>query len=589
MKYILSEMKEKYYKPIKLFRSTLITDFYPNTNTKKTMNKRIKNNINEKRPKSAIQNINDSNSNRYTISSEIEVRKKILFTDSDYPLSINNTEENFGLNTTKSFYFPLSEVNKNIIEYINNTEAMANFLPNYYHRIIEERFEYKNYNNYFRIMNILNDKITNYEDSNISSLTKGFKLKKYEKENIFLTLKSIKLKIINQKINDKIEFYLPFNLLPFYYAFSIDIFIIFLSMIIEITDDNKIKVKKEEIKKVEIQIGKSLDLFKENCLFFNHKSQEIKKFPFLYNKTIYLFEIIPPKFELRKNKGAKIIKNAGKGLLIYLIENDFFNWYNYALCYLSSIKSFREQVNFIFQLKKNVNIINIDKYKINFSFCYEKKNYIDYINNKKEFAFLIQLKYDNQDKIYLLHFYCYIIEIHFDTIIRNFHLTFYQMKLLFNLIQKGYNPKEIIYKCLIINEKENDFTFSIELLKDFDVQKFDNFFYKSKNNDILNKLKIIIHSPKIEYSQFQDRNKSGIIEEIKYNFTVTHSLLGELLYSDFEYWGNILYNISSIILNPNNDVNAKKTTTQEDFSKNKNKKNPIKRKTRVFKFIKTNI
>ena len=106
MKYILSEMKEKYYKPIKLFRSTLITDFYPNTNTKKTMNKRIKNNINEKRPKSAIQNINDSNSNRYTISSEIEVRKKILFTDSDYPLSINNTEENFGLNTTKSFYFP---------------------------------------------------------------------------------------------------------------------------------------------------------------------------------------------------------------------------------------------------------------------------------------------------------------------------------------------------------------------------------------------------------------------------------------------------------------------------------------------------
>ena len=387
MKCILSEMKEKYYKPIKLFRSTLITDFYPNTNTKKTMNKRIKNNINEKRPKSAIQNINDSNSNRYTISSEIEVRKKILFTDSDYPLSINNTEENFGLNTTKSFYFPLSEVNKNIIEYINNTEAMANFLPNYYHRIIEERFEYKNYNNYFRIMNILNDKITNYEDSNISSLTKGFKLKKYEKENIFLTLKSIKLKIINQKINDKIEFYLPFNLLPFYYAFSIDIFIIFLSMIIEITDDNKIKVKKEEIKKVEIQIGKSHDLFKENCLFFNHKSQEIKKFPFLYNKTIYLFEIIPPKFELRKNKGAKIIKNAGKGLLIYLIENDFFNWYNYALCYLSSIKSFREQVNFIFQLKKNVNIINIDKYKINFSFCYEKKIILIILIIKKNFLF----------------------------------------------------------------------------------------------------------------------------------------------------------------------------------------------------------
>ena len=63
--------------------------------------------------------------------------------------------------------------------------------------------------------------------------------------------------------------------------------------------------KKEEIKKVEIQIGKSHDLFKENCLLFNHKSQEIKKFPFLYNKTIYLFEIIPPKFELRKNKGAK--------------------------------------------------------------------------------------------------------------------------------------------------------------------------------------------------------------------------------------------------------------------------------------------
>ena len=167
----------------------------------------------------------DSNFNKYTISSEIEVRKKILFTDSEYPLSINNTEENFGLNTTKSFFSPLTQINKNIIEYINNSEAMVNLLPNYYYRIIEDKFEYKNYNNYVKIMGILNEKIHNYEDSNISSLTKGFKLKKFERENIFLTLKSIKLKIINQKKNDKMEFFLPFNLLPFYYAFSIDKFI----------------------------------------------------------------------------------------------------------------------------------------------------------------------------------------------------------------------------------------------------------------------------------------------------------------------------------------------------------------------------
>ena len=150
MKYILSEMREQYCKPLKLFRSTLITDFYPNTNTKKTRNKRIKNSINEKRPKSSIQNYTDSNSNRYTLSSEIEVRKKILFTDSEYPLSINNTEENFGLNTTKSYFFPLNQVNKNMIEYINNSEAMVTFLPNYYYRIIQERFEYKNYNNYLK-------------------------------------------------------------------------------------------------------------------------------------------------------------------------------------------------------------------------------------------------------------------------------------------------------------------------------------------------------------------------------------------------------------------------------------------------------
>ena len=588
MKYILSEMREQYCKPLKLFRSTLITDFYPNTNTKKTRNKRIKNSINEKRPKSSIQNYTDSNSNRYTLSSEIEVRKKILFTDSEYPLSINNTEENFGLNTTKSYFFPLNQVNKNIIEYINNSEAMVTFLPNYYYRIIQERFEYKNYNNYFKIMGILNEKINNYEDSNISSLTKGFKLKKYEKENIFLTLKSIKLKIINQKKNDKIEFYLPFNLLPLYYAFSIEIFIIFLSMIIEITEDNKIKVKKEEIKQFEIQIGKSLPLFKENSLFFNHKSQDIKKYPFLFNNTIYLFEIIPPKIELRKNKGAKIIKNAGKGLLIYLIENDFLNWYNCTLCYLSSLKSFREQVHYIFQLKKNINIINIDKYKINFSSYYEK-SFIDDINNKKDFSFLAQLKHNNQDKIYLLHFYCYIIEICFDKIVRNFPLTFYEMKLLFNLIQKGYNSKEIIYKCLIINEKGNEFTFSMEFLKDLDIQKFDNFFYKSKNNDILNKLKIIVHSPKIEYYQFEDRSKLGLIEEIKYNFNVTHSLIGTLLNSDFEYWSKILYDISNIILNKKNEVNPLKNLEQEDCKKAKTKKSLTKRKTKLFKFSKTNV
>jgi hypothetical protein len=587
MKYILSEMREKHYKPLKLFRSTLITDYYPNTNTKRTRNEK-KININEKRPMSSIQNKLDSNFNKYTISSEIEVRKKILFTDSEYPLSINNTEENFGLNTTKSFFSPLTQINKNIIEYINNSEAMVNLLPNYYYRIIEDKFEYKNYNNYVKIMGILNEKIHNYEDSNISSLTKGFKLKKFERENIFLTLKSIKLKIINQKKNDKMEFFLPFNLLPFYYAFSIDKFINFLLMIIEITKDNKIEVKKEEIKKLEMQIGKSLDLFKENSLLFNNRSQDIKKFYFLFNNEIYLFEIIPPKIELRKNKGAKIIKNAGKGLLIYLIENDFFNWYNCTLCYLSSIKSFREQVHSIFQIKKNINIINIDKFKINFCFCYEN-NYNDYINNKKEFSFLAQLKHNNQDKIYLLNFKCYMIEISFEQIVRKFHLTFYEMKLLYNLIQKGYNSKEIIYKCLIINEKENDFTFSIKLLKDLDVQKFDNFFYKSKNNNILNKLKIILHYPIIEYFQLEDRSKLELFEEIKYIFKVPYSLIGTLINTNFEKWGKVLYNISHIILNPKNEFNANKIVEQDNNRKSKTKKSLTKRKTKLFKFSKTNV
>ena len=578
MKYILSEMRQKHNKPIKILKNTMITGLTYSTNAIKIKKKETRNketlNL-----KSLNINNNNNNINKYTSSFDIEVRKKILFTDSDYPLSVNSTLENFFFSKTQSFFLPSKEnKNNNIIDYLNNNDAMYNLHNNYYYKIINDKFDYNENDKYKNLINILEEKIKNYNFSNEIILTKGFKLKKFDKENLYLSLKSMKIKIENKLYKDKIEFYLPFNIIPLFYALDLNKFILLLISSLEIKENKIIKLSNEKLKNYIIEIGKNIELFNENSSFYDKKSEEIKKINFLFNNNIYLFEIINPKIELKKLSGIKIIKNSGKGLLMYLIENDFFNWEKITLCYLSSLKNFRKEVNYIFQTKKNSNIINLDKYKFN-PFFYRKIN-LETIYNKKEFSFLISLKKNNEEEIFLFSFHPYIIIIIYENIEKEFFLNFHEMEILFNLKEKGYKMENIIYKCLIINEKSKEIFFSIELLKDIDIEKFDNFFYQIKINK-KSKLNIKINSPFFEYFCYE--NKENKFSLIKYNYIIEDSLLSLLIKNDFENWNNILNQFSENIFNNLNEVNGNKNhfsqknlKSKKTFSKKKTLKHKYK-------------
>ena len=573
MRYILSEMKEKNRTPIKAFENNIFQNSKTISGTGKRRIKsedfnifpNIKNEIKSYNSKEKLDieiNPNKDSSNKtkeflksYTSNLYNGIKRKLLFTEPELQNNLNKTARHHRFKSQNISYKPIE---KNIIEYINNGKEMINFLPDNYYRLINDKFQYEKWLMYKNTIKIFEEKIKKYEISNIISLTQGFKIKKFEDDNIFLTLKSIQIKIINKKTNEKEELFLPFNILPFYYGYSFNQFVLFLTLIIKITNENKIEFLTNLIKDLIIEISKTFELFKENSLFFDNRSQEIKKFPFLFNSNHYSLIIIPPKIELKKTKGAKVIKLAGKGLLIYLLEKIFLKWDTATLCYLSSLKSFRNEVHYIFQIKQNENIINIEN-ENNIKILYKGKMNLESIDNKREFSFFIQLKKENKKELFFMYFHPYIIEIIYYDIIKKYYLTFKEMKFLYNLIKKGYKLENIIHKCIIINEINKNIYFSLDILKGYDIQKYDKFFYEWRNdNKLSKKLKLNIHQPFLEWKQFNDYNTLNYINLLEYNFPLPNNLFISLVTSKFEIWPKLLNEYSEDIFSLINETNNKR-------------------------------
>ena len=594
MRYILSEMKENNKTPIKVFEKNNTISMTEKRRIKSEDFNILPNIKNEIKPYNSNANyetqitIKKDSSDKtkeflksYTSTLDLGIRRKLLFTDPEYKNNMNKTIRHNRFKSQNIYFKPFQ---KNIIEYINNGKEMINFLPDNYYTLINDRFQYEKWVMYKKTFKIFEEKIKNYENSSTISLSQGFKIKKFEDENIFLTLKSIKIQIINKKTNEKEQLFLPFNILPFFYGYSYNIFLLFLTLIIKITNQNKIEFLTHLIKELIIEISKTFELFKENCLFFDKRSQEIKKFPLLFNSNYYSLEIIPPKIELKKTKGAKLIKLAGKGLLIYLLENDFLKWDTATLCYLSSLKSFRDEVHYIFQIKVNEKILNIEEDK-NINFLSKGKMTLESIKNKKEFSFFIQLKKDEEKKVFFIHFHPYIIEIIYEDIVKKYYLTFKEMKFLYNLIKNGYKLENIIHKCIIVNELNKKIYFSLDILKGYEIQKCDKFFYEWNNNNTLStKLKLNIHQPFLEWKQFNDYNTLGYINLLNYNFPLSNELYFSLVTNKFEMWPKILNEYSEDMFSLINETNNKrrdyslnttgnmvvrKTTTRRRTNKNK--------------------
>lgn len=455
-------------------------------------------------------------------SSEIIIRRKMLFSDSDCPLSINDSNNDlFRFSMTNSANFLLNNnlmINLNynsIIEELDDEKKMIKYLPNDAFYVLNDVFTFQHKSLYNFIINKLQDKL-NYVDlkKNNFHLTKKFITGKNKKDEIILNLNSFCIKFLNYENKEVQRLYLPFDIIPFYYAFSYDNFMYFLSKILDVnSNENFTKLKTETINNI-INDFLNLDteIFNSDSNFFSNKSQEIKSFPFLKNNTQLKIQIIPPLIELIKNNNIFIYKIAGKGLLIYLLKINFNNWDIPCLCYLSSFKIFRQSISNLFYKECNYKktILDID--------LEYNHNILRKTKNKKFFYQFLN------DSIYFFNLTSYIIDINVNDNSNIFQTSLLEFKILYKLSKK-YNIKDIIYKCSFINNKTKKALFSLDLLNGIEINQLDNFFYKF-DEDNKNHIQIKISNPSLQWSQLIKKSNPNQI--IKHTLILKDEFLDEL-------------------------------------------------------------
>ena len=383
-------------------------------------------------------------------------------------------------------------------------------------------------------------------------------MKKFGKEKIDLYLKSLTIKISkNDKVN--YEFSLPLNIIPFFYSINYKDFIFFITKLISISD-NKIIFNSDLIERSIKEIINKKLLFNKNSIFF--ETDKNLKYYLLFNDELYEFEILYPYIELIKENSIKIIKNAGKAFIYYLINNNFYNWGNLTLCYLSSFKDFRQYIYQIYQNKdEDMKVYNIDNLIIS-NTIYSKFK----INDKSEkyFYFLSQFPNKNSNKIVFFRVYFYKVKVICGGKEYTYEMSYNDMKKIY-LLQKEYNLDDIINKCLITDVNNEKVYFSLDLIKGYDINK--NFFQHEKNHTIF------IKSPRIHWYEIIYSER---LETYNFNNELIESLINNPLQSfPFIFFNNLnnifkeieeqkhkkkiqLKQMNTMIINPTKNENPKK-------------------------------
>ena len=479
----------------------------------------------------------NSNSTSSIRSTNIKVRRKILFSDSNYPLSINDSTNNlirFSMTNSASFIF---NNNNNIIEELDDEKKMIKFLPNDAFYILHDEFKFSNkdYYNFIinTLINYLKNKLNQYDKIMLSKI---FLLgNNNNKEQVILNLYSFCIKLLDSDNNEIQSIFLPLNVIALYYSLSYENFLFFISKIIESKqEENNIKINQDIIKEIINNLMNSdIDLFDYDSNFFFNKTEIINTFAFIKKDKILKIQIIPPKIELIKNE-ISIYKFGGKGLLIYIIKNNFINWEIPCLCYLTSFKIFRQSISKLFYKEKILNKITLDIDKE----IYQKKIFNKPKNNKEFFYQYFK------DKINYIKLTSHIINIIVDEEENIYETSFFDLKILHKLSRR-YNIKDIIYKCSLINIEKKTVLFSLNVLNGIKINKLDNFFYKFDENNI-NNIQIIIKQPSFHWlgiCKFNNLNKI-----LKYNLILDNEILDNLVKLNLFEW-NTFFSKKNIILN----------------------------------------
>ncbi len=438
----------------------------------------------------------------FTKKMNSEIARRITFTNSDYPSSLK--EFDLGFSLENQIYFKRINQPLNIIEQLDNEDIMMKFLPDNYCFIFKEKFYYNEKDNFSLFFNQFIQQIQNYKFNNQNQLKTFYSLKKLRHEKINLNFYSFCIRIYkNLEIIKEIN--LPINIIPFYFSINYRNFIFFISRIL-IFENNEIYLEKNLIEKTINELFKTIDFFNKDCLLFDNKNYENKKFKLIINKEEFQLEILTPMIKIKKEKTIEIIKLAGKGLLLNLSKNNFSNWGNIILCYLSSFKYFRNIAKKIYKNENEENaFINLD------NIIQQNILYNQFLKNsenfEKSFSFMCFIPEKNVFNFYT--FLPYKISINYNNEEYKFQLSFSEMKKLYKL-QKKYNINYIINKCIII--KNQKLFFSLDLIKNYNIKELKNFFYPHTSNHII----LYIKNPRLIWNEINSDNKI-IIEYYELN------------------------------------------------------------------------
>ena len=461
--------------------------------------------------------LNDSMNTKTVYS----VRRRIMFTDINYPVTLEDDE--LGKSLQKQIFFKKPPKAINIIEELDNEDIMMKYIPKNNYEIFHEHYKFKDKDNYEEIINFFIEHIENYHLSSIDNKSTFYKLKKYGIDKIDLNFKSLSV-IISKDGNIIYEFTLPLNLIPFYYSLNSKDFILFITRIMKIID-NKIIFDKTLIEENVKHIIQNKVLFNKDSSFFDNKLLKLK-YPLIFNNEEYEFKILLPHIELIKKDSLKIIKNAGKGLIYYLLNNDFDNWGNISLCYLSSFKSFRQIIR---QIYKNENDNELKIYDIDdlieFESIYGNINSEE--DSEKNLYFLCEIQKNDSKTIIFFRLYFYKIEIICGGKEYKYELNYHDIKELFSL-QKIYDLEDIIHKCMITDLNYKNLYFSLDLVKGYSTN--DNFFYPEKDRIST----IFIKKPRVHWNEF---SKEFNLETYELNDDLIEYLINNPLnsFSSFFY------------------------------------------------------
>ena len=487
---------------------------------------------------------NITNSSNWIIQ---KIRRHALFTEDDYPYSLNDNEYGYKTLRNREKKDILKE-NKCILEQIDNEEYMSR-LENFYNEesINKEKISFKEKNNYNNLISLLITKINNFMFDNNSCLTKEFYVKRDYKVYLAgkLSINSILIKIINVENNEEQQFFLPFILIPFYLSISRNNIYYFISKILSINNDkklenqgenkfNKLFIDERKIERYLRIISLNYQLFDNNSILFDDKTLEEETFYFFMDNNTYTISIIPPYIELSKNQNKINVKKiVSRGLWLTLYQNNFNNWDIMSLIYLYSFHSFRkiqystikfcsnQIIHLNIDNKNNNNMIpkikDIDK-KISF-YIYNNNE----INNNENLFLFMTLYFYSLDQIYDMHQY-------------KLFLNLEQTKLILNINKENNNILSILYKCSLENEDHKGINLNFPLIKTIQKGKMNNYFsqniknnknYNNKNYSKSYKYKykkgliIKLNLPVIEINEIEETNKLKIKRkyiEVKENF-----------------------------------------------------------------------